>query len=323
MAPAVTIAQCLCLAGGTLLVGMDASTATIPAPPLSPELLMNTNTLSGHFVPPLVPMLCAVLLAACASQQPSAPSPTTTTVHANLNSVLWTQTAVEYRMSTTQAFRLAASQLPVALADGHWTALPEQVVQPGYQALPPAVIMDVDETLLDNSPFQARMIAQGLEFDVRQWREWVAQAQAQAIPGAAAFIQYLKNLGIKPYYITNREQEDATLTNIRSHLDPSATAAQVMVRGERPEWTSDKTSRRSAVAEKHRVLMLVGDDYNDFIRLDDSSHQQRNESAEQYRDFWGRQWVLLPNPQYGHWLRALPAADKSVYLRDRAGGLAQ
>jgi len=248
--------------------------------------------------------LALLLLNACASNHP------------NLNSVLWTQTAVEYRMSAEQAYRLAASQIPAALADASWSAVPEQSEQSGYQVLPPAVIMDVDETLLDNSPFQARMIAHGRDFDAQQWGEWVAEAQAQAVPGARAFIQYLKNNGVQPYYVTNREQEASTLANIRSHLDPAATAEQVLVRNERPEWTSDKTSRRLQVASAHRVLLLVGDDYNDFIKLDYNSHQQRNQLAEQYRDHWGKRWIMLPNPQYGHWQRALPDADKSAYLID-------
>lgn len=278
--------------------------------PKSPSPQSNRRTLT---------LLCLVLalLNACASRPVPLPPANPASNHANLNSVLWTQTAVEYRMSASQAYRLAASQLPAALADTSWTALPEQAEQSGFQQLPAAVIMDVDETLLDNSPFQVRMIAQGLEFDARQWREWVTEAQAKAIPGARAFIQYLKNNGVQPYYVTNREQEAATLANIRSHLDPTASAEQVMVRNEQPDWGSDKTSRRLAVAAGHRVLLLLGDDYNDFIRLDYSSHQQRNEQAGRYREYWGRQWILLPNPQYGHWLRALPDADRSAVLRDR------
>jgi acid phosphatase len=257
----------------------------------------------------------SLLLFACAAPQPQLQPAAASSSHANLNSVLWTQTAVEYRMSAEQAFRLAASQIPTALADASWSAVPEQAEQSGYQVLPPAVIMDVDETLLDNSPFQARMIAQGLEFDARQWRDWVAEAQAQAIPGARAFIQYLKNNGVQPYYVTNREQEAPTLANIRSHLDPAATAEQVLVRNERPAWTSDKTSRRLQVASQHRVLLLVGDDYNDFIKLDHTGYAQRNQLAEQYRDHWGKLWIMLPNPQYGHWERALQGADKASHLR--------
>jgi 5'-nucleotidase (lipoprotein e(P4) family) len=263
-------------------------------------------------------MLTALLLTACASQQPQAPAASVVEGHANLNSVLWTQTAVEYRMSTVQAFRLAASQIPAALADSDWSAMPEQTQRSDYQSLPLAVIMDVDETLLDNSPFQVRMMSQGLDFDVQQWRAWVAEAQAQAMPGARAFIQYLKNNGIRPYYVSNRELEAPTLANIRSHLDPTATAAQVMVRNERPDWGSDKASRRQAVASEHRVLLLLGDDYNDFIQLDYDNHEQRNQLAEQYQDYWGKRWVVLPNPQYGHWERVLSNPDKSVYLRDRA-----
>jgi len=261
-----------------------------------------------------------LLLTACAGKPLQAPATAGAAAHPTLSSVLWTQTAVEYRMITRQAFQLAASQLPAALADDNWTAMPQQTEQDGYRSLPPAVIMDVDETLLDNSPFQARMIIQGSDFDPQQWREWVAEAQASAIPGARGFIQYLKNNGIKPFYVTNRELEAPTLANIRTHLDPVATATQVLVKNERPEWPSEKTTRRMAVAENHRVLLLLGDNYNDFIKLDYASHQQRNELAGQYREYWGKQWIMLPNPQYGHWQRALPNDDQSVYLRDRSQG---
>ena len=272
---------------------------------------------SGKFAGLMTLYAAALLLTACAGKPVQAPATAVAATHPTLSSVLWTQTAVEYRMITRQAFQLAASQLPAALTDDNWTAIPQQTEQDGYRSLPPAVIMDVDETLLDNTPFQARMIAQGSDFDPQQWREWVAEAQASAIPGARGFIQYLKNSGIKPFYVTNRELEAPTLANIRTHLDPVATAEQVLVKNERPEWTSDKTTRRLAVAENHRVLLLLGDDYNDFIKLDYASHQQRNELAEQYREYWGQKWFMLPNPQYGHWERALPDADKSVYLMDR------
>src|ERR1051326_4687767 len=71
----------------------------------------------------------------------------------NLNATLWTQRSVEFKGNAMTVYALGKVRLDEALADKKWTAAP--VEQKGdYQNLPPAVVLDLDETVLDNSAYQ-------------------------------------------------------------------------------------------------------------------------------------------------------------------------
>jgi len=226
--------------------------------------------------------------------------------HPTLFATLWQQTSAEYRAATLQAYDEASEVLPVALADSGWTAAVEQEGD-DFSMLPPAVILDIDETVLDNSAQQARTILAGGSFDPEGWGEWVDEAQAPAIPGAREFLALADSLGVAVFYVTNRDQplEEATRRNLAAQglpLDPEVDT--VLSRGEREGWESDKTSRREAVAERYRIVLLVGDDFNDFIsaRL---PREERDRLLERYRDRWGDRWILIPNAVYGSWETAL------------------
>ncbi len=226
-----------------------------------------------------------------------------------LNGVLWMQTSVEFQVSTVQAFRFAELRVRDALRDPKWTASLEQSSE--YEQLPPAVITDVDETVLDNSPFQARLVRGNTEFDAAKWNSWVNEARADALPGAKEFISFLKANGVTVFYVTNRSQERSTLDNIQRVLDPDVTPEQVLCKNEKPGWGSDKTSRRAFLAKKYRILLLLGDDYNDFTFLGAVSPENRIRKAQAQSDFWGRKWILISNPLYGSWERALYESGSS------------
>lgn len=220
-----------------------------------------------------------------------------------LNGVLWVQTSAEYRVSAVQAFRTATRQAQLALADKSIRAALEQTSD--CQELPPAVIIDVDETVLDNSPFQARLVQAGQEFTPTLWEKWVNEAKADAVPGAKAFVGFLKEQGIDLFYVTNRKLKEPTLKNIRTMLDPDVTDDHVLCKYEKPAWSSDKTSRRALIAKSHRIILLVGDDYNDFASLGKTGATERTHLAEKYQNRWGTHWILISNPIYGNWERAL------------------
>jgi len=220
-----------------------------------------------------------------------------------LNGVLWVQTSAEYRVSTVQAFRHAVLRVKEAITNKSITAATEQSV--GYQNLPTAVIIDIDETVLDNSPFQARLVEAGQEFSPTLWEGWVNEAKAKPVPGAKKFIEFLKEQGVELFYVTNRKLKEPTLKNIRAVLDPNATDDHVLCKYEKREWGSDKTSRRVLIAKTHRILLLVGDDYNDFAGLGKTGAAEREHLAEQFQEYWGTRWIVLSNPLYGNWERAL------------------
>ncbi len=222
-----------------------------------------------------------------------------------LNATLWTQQSAEYRASAEQAYRTASRMLDQALADPAWTAVAEQTGDPGH--LPPAVILDVDETVLDNSPYQARIIVEGREYP-DGWDAFVREATAPPVPGALGFVRYAAERGVTVFYVTNRDAplEEATERNLERAGFPLAADLDVLLmRGEREGWGSDKSSRRAFVAGTHRVLILAGDDLNDFISVSRASIGERDRLEADYASHWGVKWIMLPNPAYGSWERAL------------------
>lgn len=226
-----------------------------------------------------------------------------------LNATLWTQQSAEYRASAAQVYRAASRMLAQGLADPDWTAVTERTSDP--RGLPPAVILDVDETVLDNSPYQAHLIVEGTEYP-RGWDEWVGEAVAPPVPGALEFTRRAAESGVTVFYVTNRDAhlEEATRENLERHGFPVAKDVDaLLMRGEREGWGSDKSSRRGYVAGTHRVLILAGDDLNDFISVSQASIEERDRLEAEYATRWGERWFMLPNPAYGSWERALYGFD--------------
>ena len=226
-----------------------------------------------------------------------------------LNSTLWTQTAVEYEGTARQAYRMAEVMMQRALTDSLWTASLEQAEQGSdtYRTKPPAVVLDVDETVLDNSPYQARLILDDAMYESESWAAWVREERADPVPGALPFTQAAADRGVQVIYLTNRDAslEAATRANLRNLGFPVDDAPDaVLTQGEQEGWTP-KTARRQWVAERYRILLLVGDNFGDFVAEADTSVSARRARSRSVREYWGSRWIVLPNPQYGSWEAAL------------------
>lgn len=236
--------------------------------------------------------------------------------HPALNATLWMQQSAEYEALTRQTYRLARRSLDRALADSGWSALARRPDASGGadggdggedDGRPPAVIVDVDETVLSNAPFQARLARTGRDFRPDLWHAWVREEKARPVPGALAFLREADRRGVDVYYVTNRDHavEPATRANLEALGFPlDAPGDAVLTQGEREGWGSDKADRRAAVAEHHRVLLLVGDALHDFVAAGEVSLAERRRIAERHADRWGRSWIVLPNPAYGGWEQA-------------------
>jgi 5'-nucleotidase (lipoprotein e(P4) family) len=225
--------------------------------------------------------------------------------HPTLDATLWAQTAAEYDGVARGAYRLAGAMMERALADSTWTAaLPQAEQSPAqYREKPPAVVLDVDETVLDNSAYQARLIRQDETYDTESWHAWCREGRADAVPGALAFTKRAAARGVQVIYLTNRDSvvEAATRENLRRLGFPVVDAPDaVLTQGERPGWTP-KRARRAWAAERYRVLLLVGDNLGDFAPSVDTTLAARQQMADRYEAFWGTRWIALPNPQYGSW----------------------
>lgn len=167
-------------------------------------------------------LLAALAGAGCHRDAVRAPLPVASAMPAaaddNLNAVLWMQTSAEYRANSLQTYRAAARLLDRAIKDRSWDALDAAERSNAARGLPPAVILDVDETVLDNSPYQARLVAAGGEYDEAQWAAWVREQKATAIPGVLEFAKAARTRGVALFFISNRavDLKDATIANLRS-----------------------------------------------------------------------------------------------------------
>ncbi|HGY90865.1 MAG TPA: 5'-nucleotidase, lipoprotein e(P4) family [Planctomycetes bacterium] len=256
-----------------------------------------------------------LLLLALVLVLPGQPNPP----HPKLQSTLWVQTSALWPSLCRQAYRSAEMQLDEALADNSWSAMMEQASMRGLRTMPPALIVDVDETVLDNSPFQARLIKTGGSFTAAAWAEWADEANALPIPGALPFLQKAAMRGVRVFYVTNRphELEDSTRRNLARWGFPLASDEDcILTLGETPEWGSDKTTRRRHVAANYRVIFLFGDDLGDFIPQPRRSVADRRHMVDEMQGFFGTRWFALPNPVYGSWERAL-VGNRRVNAEER------
>ena len=225
-----------------------------------------------------------------------------------LNAALWVQNSAEYKANARQVYANARRALDLAIADKSWSATGQTTAQ----SLPLAVILDLDETALNNIRFEARAIRVGVTYAQPLWDDWTSKPDATAVPGAKEFLDYAVQQKVTPFYITNRKlkEEKATTANLVALKYPvvtvpdtaGTTTDNLLLRGERTAWEArDKSPRRDWVAQRYRVLLLVGDDLNDFTAAADKTEAERDAIVEQYADYWGARWFILPNPMYGSW----------------------
>ncbi|MEZ4459748.1 MAG: 5'-nucleotidase, lipoprotein e(P4) family [bacterium] len=224
------------------------------------------------------------------------------TANENLNAALWTQTSAEWKALTLQTYVQADMALDAMLKNKKWTAATEQTEN--FAKKPAAIIVDVDETVLDNSAYQARLVHENGSFTEDSWNAWCKEGKASAVPGSVEFLQKAASKGVTVFYVTNRaaEVEDVTRQNLAAMGFPIAEGTDVVLtKGEKPEWTSDKTTRRQTVAETHRVVMMFGDNLGDFTTSGKGSIDERAAVVSENAAKWGRGWYMLPNPMYGYW----------------------
>lgn len=282
--------------------------SSLPAAALQSASMLRTMTL------PLA-AASAAALAACATapveQRASRPQPDL--------GILWVGNAAEYRAAAIQTYTNATKDLPGMVAEPSWTALPEQT---RAAELPPAIIFDVDETLVSNVEFQAEFEP---PFEDRKLDEWNAANPAAPVPGAVDFVQLARDAGVTVFFVTNRPceprpdvdhpcpQEMVTVEDLRE-AGILADSDHVLLAGERPDWTREKQVRRDLIAQSYRVIMLVGDDLGDFLPCVRRSvvapctraatRADREAATERHAAYWGNGWYVLPNPMYGSWTSA-------------------
>src|SRR5262249_29103744 len=208
----------------------------------------------------LAALLALVVLLGCATPPVARPVPDPPASDL-LNAVLWMQRSAEFKASALTAFALARIRLDQALADPAWTGAPKE--QTGaYQSLPPAVILDLDETVLDNSGYQAWMTLRGTSFDPKTWNAYVNTVTSLAVPGALEFARYGGERGVNAFGVPMRrgEEERATRKNREKLGFPMGRGVDPMLMSRKQRdggWA--RGPRRAFLAKSYRILLNVGD----------------------------------------------------------------
>lgn len=211
------------------------------------------------------------------------------------NAVLWQQTSGEYRALCFQAYNFARLSLKEAL----WADTSKKLN---------CVIVDIDETVLDNSAFQGHEIKKDLSYNPADWTEWTNLSQADTVPGALAFLKFAASKNIETFYVSNRDEKDyrATLKNLQKFGFPYADDAHLVV----SKGTSNKEPRRQKIAETHNILLLCGDNLSDFSNIFYRDGKNTFEQVNGNQALFGTKFIVLPNPMYGDWEKPLYQGEK-------------
>ena len=214
--------------------------------------------------------------------------------------VLYMQKAAEYRALAYQAFNVARVQLDADLDKKNHKKLSK-----AERKMPRAIVVDIDETMLDNSPAQARGIKTNSPYNTKDWNEWSKLEKAKPLPGAVAFINYAVSKGVKVLYVSNRDEtaeKQWTLNNLIKAGFQNVSEEDLLLR----TTESGKEARRAIVAAKYRIVLLVGDNLDDFSDVfERKSVADRFAEVDKVKDVWGKRFIVLPNAMYGTWENAI------------------
>lgn len=212
-----------------------------------------------------------------------------------LYATLYQQKSAETAALYHQAFNFAELRLNQILADNPYDK-------------PLAIVVDVDETVLDNTPFEAKSILENTDYPT-YWGEWCELASAKALPGAAEFLNYAASKGVETFYVTNRkiEFQEATMKNLAAKGFPFVDEAHMFLR----TTESSKEPRRLEILRTHKIVILMGDNLNDFTDVfEGKSREDRHLLISSLRSEFGKKFIVLPNPMYGEWVNALLNYEK-------------
>jgi len=252
-------------------------------------------------------LLAAMLLLQgfAAAQNPPASAQPAADLDYQVAAVLYQQKAAEYRALAFQAFNLARLRLDEDFDKRTVKKLPK-----AERKRPRAIIVDIDETVLDNSPSQAFGIRNGRGFNPADWYAWGKLEKAKAVPGAVAFLNYAVSKGVKIFYVSNRDeaQKAETIANLQKAGFLDIGPENVLLRHKDAQGSniSTKTPRREFVGQRYRTVLLMGDNLDDFSEaFEHKSVADRFTETDKVKDEWGRRWIVLPNAMYGTWENAI------------------
>ncbi len=219
-----------------------------------------------------------------------------------LAATLWMQNAGEAKALYHQAYNIAKLRL-------------DQDLKENKSQKKRAIIVDADETIIDNSPYQAQNYMKKRGYSEKSWGKWIHKEEAKATPGSLAFLRYAEQKGVTIFYITNRGDayKKPTFENLRA-LGFPIQLKNLMLKKKK----HSKKERREKVLKGHRVVLLLGDNLIDFSeRFDNLSTEKRNFAVEKYSKEFGKKFIMFPNPMYGDWEQALSHYKRNLSIKKR------
>lgn len=227
---------------------------------------------------------------------------TSPTVGGKLFTSAWIQRSAEYKALCHQAYNIAKMRIDEEIAS--------------KPSRPLAVITDIDETILDNSPNSVYQALKGKDYEDESWDKWCDMGKAKALEGSLDFFKYAKSKGVEVFYVTNRTEKNkkGTILNLKNLGFPNADDEHLLFR----EETSDKTKRRQKIEQFYKVVLYIGDNLGDFLNKYDSSSESVREKGVTYdKDKFGKNFIILPNPNYGTWEKAMNGGYPSLSEKDK------
>ncbi len=239
-------------------------------------------------------VLLSVTLLSCSNVQQQKPAYKPAN-NALLMATLYNYYAAEYQALCYQAYNVAKERV---------TQLRKEFPKKKNMA----VVLDIDETVLNNSPYQAHTIEKNSHFP-KCWDAWVSQAAAKPVPGAISFLKYADSLGFHIFYVTNRSEKlkAATLKNLQKFDFPQADSLHIYLK----TTTGNKEPRRQMISKKYDIVLLAGDNLGDFYKASEK-YPQRNQKVAALRNRFGKKYIVLPNAMYGAWPAGLGLYSKNA-----------
>ncbi|MCP3874769.1 MAG: 5'-nucleotidase, lipoprotein e(P4) family [Desulfobacteraceae bacterium] len=211
----------------------------------------------------------------------------------------WVQNSAEFKALAFQAFNIAKLR---------WDMDKKRDKK--------CIVVDIDETIIDNSPFSAGLIGKNYGYRDSHWKQWCIAQSATAIPGALYFLNYVVKTGGEVFYITNRKAQPpktmdltlVTMNNLKALGFPQIDKKHMLFR----TGSSKKQFRRDSITQMgYRIVLLIGDNLADFSEsFDGQTMPEREIAVEQYKIEFGSQFIVLPNPIYGNWEGAIYGGGK-------------
>lgn len=222
--------------------------------------------------------------------------------HDNTNAILWQQQSGEYRALCFQSYNYARLSL-------------EKHIKKRTKR-PKCVVVDIDETLLDNSPQSGKSLLAGKGFELAEWKVWTGLAKADTVPGACSFLKYAASKKVEVFYVSNRDHSElkATIDNLNRFGFPNVNAAHMLFR----DSTSNKQTRRDLISKTHTIIMLAGDNLSDFSTVFYQEGKDAKIEVDKLAGLFGVEYVLLPNPMYGDWEQSLYGQKKNLTEDEKA-----